>query len=229
MAPGPTSPAIGAGDPATCQSSSGGSAINNLDQRGVSRRVDVRLSCDIGAHDTGGAIALAKGWNLIGLPLQSSGTGSAAGLISNVNSQLGSGTVTTLATYSHGAFHLYVAGYTADQPLMASQGIFILSNSAGQWLVPGTAYTSGQPVNLQAGWNLVSAPYPYHGLNGDDIKGEIGQIGSTGCGLKEVAVFSGGSYQIYTPSNGPAGAAFHVSNLLGMFLQCANVFSWTPS
>jgi hypothetical protein len=49
-APLPGSPVIDAGSPSDCQ----GSEIGDLDQRGRSRAAATRLSCDIGADDTGG-------------------------------------------------------------------------------------------------------------------------------------------------------------------------------
>jgi hypothetical protein len=45
-----SSPAIGHGDPATCQSA----FVLSKDQRGSARRVASRGACDIGAYDTGG-------------------------------------------------------------------------------------------------------------------------------------------------------------------------------
>jgi hypothetical protein len=45
-----SSPAIGHGDPATCQSA----WVLSKDQRGSARRVSSRGTCDIGAYDTGG-------------------------------------------------------------------------------------------------------------------------------------------------------------------------------
>jgi adhesin/invasin len=52
MALGTGSPAIGAGSAATCQAT----GVGNLDQRGLSRRADVRGRCDIGAYDTRGYV-----------------------------------------------------------------------------------------------------------------------------------------------------------------------------
>jgi hypothetical protein len=219
------SPAIGAGDPSACGPSG---LLANLDQRGYPRNADTRSACDIGAYDTGGPIAIAKGWNLIGIPTQSSTTATASGLLGSLNgaSALGANAVTALATYTHGRFALYVRNYTSDQSLSPAQGVFILSSKAGSWMSPGTAaYASGQPVNLQPGWNLEAAPFPYAGLNGDSISGEIG----TACGLQEIATYTGGSYQVYMPSGGPAGAGFHVPITDGMWIECTNTYTWTPS
>ena len=45
------SPAINNGDATDCQTT----PVNNLDQRHQSRHATTRLTCDIGAYDTGGA------------------------------------------------------------------------------------------------------------------------------------------------------------------------------
>jgi hypothetical protein len=44
------SPAIGAGNPADCETA----PVNDLDQRGAKRNAKTRHTCDIGAYDTGG-------------------------------------------------------------------------------------------------------------------------------------------------------------------------------
>jgi hypothetical protein len=127
-----------------------------------------------------------------------------------------------------------VPGYTANQTLAASQGIFVLSGTAGQWnpwAMPGaTAYGSGQvQVNLIPGWNLVYAPDVYRGLNGDDISREIGPGGTNPCGLQEVVAYVSGSYQTYTPTGGPVGTGFHVPTTIGMWIACSKAYVWTPS
>jgi hypothetical protein len=216
--------AIGHGDTGSCTAS----PINNLDQRGFSRNATSRNACDVGAYDTN-ALTIAKGWNLIGVPLQSAGTSTASGLLSSLNGQVGTTAISALATYANGRFRLYVPSYTAGQNLSASQGIFVLSSKAGSWTPPGTAYASGQMVSLQRGWNLAASPSPYGGLNGDGIKSEIGASGAGGCGLQEIATYSGGAYHVYTPSGGPTGAGFHVPVTAGMWIECANAYQWNPS
>jgi hypothetical protein len=57
VAPQPSSPAIAAADPATCQAA----PISDLDQRGHQRQADTRNTCDIGAYDTGGGSAPPSG------------------------------------------------------------------------------------------------------------------------------------------------------------------------
>lgn len=225
--------AHGAGNAALCQYHTSPNAVNNLDQRGSPRHADIRHSCDVGAYDTGSYIQVRLGWNLISIPFYIAGTpgpGSAGSLVSSLDSQLGSSTaIGALATYADDAFHLYVPGYSAEQTLGSNQGLFVLSRMDGEWLPPGTPYTSSQQVNLQPGWNMVAVPYvssstPYGGLNGDDIDVALART----CGLQEVATYVNGSYQTYTPGAGPAGTAFHVPSTLGMWIECTKAYAWTP-
>lgn len=78
------------------------------------------------------------------VPLQSSSTSTADGLLSSLNGQLESSAVSAPATYTNRRFRVYVSPYTASQSLSPSQGVFVLSSKARTWTPPGTAYTSGQ-------------------------------------------------------------------------------------
>src|SRR5581483_5601332 len=102
-------------------------------------------------------------------PLQPTTAWTAGSLLASLNgsSALGGNAVQAIATYVNGRFRLYVPSYTADQSLTAAQGIFVLSRTAGTWLPSGDADGSRPTVTLKPGWNLVAAPYPYAGLNGD--------------------------------------------------------------
>jgi len=53
MALQPGSPAIGAGDAATCESLVGPTGVTDTDQRGQPRNAAARGACDLGAYDTG--------------------------------------------------------------------------------------------------------------------------------------------------------------------------------
>jgi hypothetical protein len=223
MALGLNSPAIGAGSPGICT----GPLVNNQDQRGFSRNASGRHGCDIGAYDTGGSIPISKGWNLIDGVLYNGSPTSATGLATSVNNQVGSNAVGAVATYGHGRFAVYVPGYSADQTLAAGQGVFVLSAKAGSWLPPGSPFTgSNEPqVQLDPGWNLVAAPYPYRGLDGVLIDGELGPAAPSGCGMQEVATYGSGSYAAFL--HGATGS-FHVAAPAGMWVECTQAYAWTP-
>jgi hypothetical protein len=83
----------------------------------------------------------------------------------------------------------------------------------------GNTYTSSQLVSLSAGWNLVAAPYPTHGVMTDAIAGQVGPA------VTEIATYSNGSYRVYVPG---MGSPFLVTASSGMWIACTSPTVWTP-
>jgi hypothetical protein len=175
-------------------------------------------------------IPITASWNLIDLPVHDSTLTSLSVLVSSLNGQLGAGSATVGAIYANGRFSLYVPGYSADVPLSSTSGIFIRSTRAGTWnglqTVTGSSfYTSGQPVSLTPGWNLVGVPYPPQGLNASTIATEIDPACNPGpCRVKEIAIYTGGSYQTYLPG----GTDLNVPATAGVWIEMSTSTSWTP-
>jgi hypothetical protein len=167
------------------------------------------------------AVTVNQGWNLIDIPVANGNITTASTLLTSMNSpgQLGAGAISLVGTYRQGRWNLFIPDYTADQALNASQGIFVLSQATGTWSPPGTAFTSGQSVNLSPGWNLVAAPYPSTGLSTSTIATEI-----PGCGLQEIALYTGGGYQVWLPTSIP----MTVSAASGLWIDCASSTQWSP-
>jgi RHS repeat-associated protein len=168
-----------------------------------------------------GAVTIYQGWNLISVPVQDSALHTVSGLVSSLTASLGSGSVKVVSIYNNGRFSVYVPGYSPDQPLTASEGVFVLTTTSGTWSPSGNPYSSGQPADLHPGWNLVAAPYPGTGLNGSDINAQIGPT----CSLQEVVTYTGSGYQTYLP--GQSGS-FHGPATAGMWVLCGKGSSWTP-
>jgi hypothetical protein len=173
---------------------------------------------------TGGSsaptVSIAAGWNLVDLPSSGSGIRTAADLVTSLNGSLGAGAISLIATYANGRYSTYLPGYSTPQALSSTQGIYVLSTTSGTWAPPGSAYTSGQAIALLAGWNLVAAPFPAAGLVTTAIATE-----AAGCSVQTIVVYQNGSYQSWTPVATP----FTVPSTAGMWLQCANSSTWTPS
>lgn len=166
---------------------------------------------------------VTQGWNLIALPLQSASLASASGLAGSLNGSLGPSDITAVATYTSGRFSMYVAGYSADEALSPTQGVFVLSTKAGTWRWPtGSGFTTAQPLSLAGGWNLVAMPYPVYGLTTDTIASEIGSSK-----ISEIAMFANGTYKTWTPTQG-AGSAFLVPAFSGVWIECTTATTWTP-
>jgi hypothetical protein len=174
-------------------------------------------------------VSIAPGWNLISAPVQSGSLTTLSGVVSSLNAAFGAGSITVSATYNNGRFALYIPGYSSDQNLIPSQGIFVYSTHAGtgSWAPAGATYVSSQPVQLRPGWNLVAAPYPLSGLSAGAIASQIDPACSTGsCSVKEIATYSGGSYATYTP--GSAATTLTVSATSGVWIEMSAAATWNP-
>jgi hypothetical protein len=190
------------------------------------------VHCDIGSFEVAGVpVPIVVGWNLLNLPVHDPTLTRMSGLITALNSQLGLGSATVGALYGNGRFSLYVPGYSADVPLSSTSGIFIRSTKAGTWnglqTVAGSSfYTAGQPVSLASGWNLVGVPYPAQGLKASAMATEIDPAcAAPPCSVKEIAIFSGGSYQTYIPG----GTDLSVPATAGVWIEMSTGTTWTPT
>ncbi|HZT96878.1 MAG TPA: hypothetical protein VFB34_08580, partial [Chloroflexota bacterium] len=130
----------------------------------------------VAAQPFGGAstsIPVYSGWNLLGLP--TSGLGSADALANDMQrkGQLPSGSVQALVTFRNGIWNATVPGYTADQPLTRTEGIYLLSGSSGSYAPTGQPYTSPASLTFQSGWNLVAPTWPNPGLTTDAMFNQI--------------------------------------------------------
>jgi hypothetical protein len=173
--------------------------------------------------------SIAPGWNLISAPVQSGSLTTLSGVVASLNAALGSGSISVAATYGKGRFALYVPGYSTNQSLTPSQGIFVYDTRAGtgSWSPAGTAYASGQSVALRPGWNLVAAPYPLSGMSAASIATQIDSTCSSGpCSVKEIARYFGGAYTTYLPGSG--STPFTVSATSGMWIQMNVAATWNP-
>jgi hypothetical protein len=164
-------------------------------------------------------VPLVSGWNLVSVPLAGSAAHSMAALAASVDVSLGTGRVKAVATYTHGRFSLYVPGYTSNQGIAPSTGVFLLAASCGSWQDGGARYLVGQPAQLERGWNLVAVPYPATGMNASTIATE-----ASDCSVQEIAAYSGGSYQVWTPGQPDVT----IPATRGLWLLCQNAAVWTP-
>jgi hypothetical protein len=182
----------------------------------------VHLAALAGVGGGSSSVPINKGWNLINVPLQDTGIGSLAAVVADMNAmgQLGPGVITVASSYTNGRFNLYVPGYSADQS--ATSGIFVYATKSGTWNPAGTAYTAGQTVALQPGWNLTAAPFPIAGISASAVYAEA----NVTCGVKEVAIYSGGAYSTWMPGQ---TADVQIPNTSGMWIECASAGAWTPT
>ncbi len=125
-----------------------------------------------GASD---AVTINPGWNLIGVP--SSGISTVSQLASDMQrkGQLPSGSVQAVVTFRNGVWTASVPGYTADQSLYRTDGIFLLSNvsSPALYTPTGSPYKTPAPVSFTSGWNLKAPTWANPGLTTDSMFNQI--------------------------------------------------------
>jgi hypothetical protein len=178
-------------------------------------------SLSIPTSSTNVSVSIRNGWNQIDVPVTGS-VATASGLVASMNTtgQLGSGAVTIASTYSNGRYNLYVPGYSGDQMLSSTQGVFVLSTVAGTWSVSGGAPSNGS-IALSPGWNLVAAPGRAAGETSVTIAAQV----SAGCNLEEVATYTSTGYSVWTPT---APTSFAVPTTAGVWMECKATGAWSP-
>jgi hypothetical protein len=176
-----------------------------------------------------GGITITTGWNLLDLPLQDPTISSLGTLIAALNEpgQLGSGAVSVATVYTGGRFAMYLPGYSQDQALAPTQGVYVLSTVSGTWTPSGSAYSGLMRVPLEPGWNLVAFPSEPNGLMTStivqDVQGSYTPSPAPYGLVREIAVYGGGPYQTYIPGVSRPLAA---QSTRGLWIQSSSEVVW---
>jgi hypothetical protein len=195
-----------------------------------------------GASD---AVTIRKGWTLIGVPV--AGITSTTQLVANMErpGQLPTGSIVEIETYHNGYYQVWKPG-APPLPLHRTDGILILSKTAGTWTPTGLPYTSAPTITLNPGWNLVATTYPNPGLSTDSIYNQI--AAETGACTASVltnqpcsptitqikALDANGQYLVWTPAapdaNGNATWPQTRGNLIpftsGIWIYAVRPLTW---
>jgi hypothetical protein len=196
-----------------------------------------------GATDT---VAIQKGWNLISVP--ASGIANTNVLTADMTrkGQLPAASVQEEATYHGGHWNLTIPGYSGNQTLSLTEGVFVLSSADKQnWTPTGNVYTSPPTVHFGVGWNLVAPTWPNPGVMTDAMLNQIEaenhsctvDASNPACAptVSEIAPYASGSYLEWRPaaaSNGHAtwpqtmGDSVPFTN--GMWVQSTKPLDWIP-
>jgi hypothetical protein len=163
---------------------------------------------------------LAAGWTLLDVPVQS-GVTTLGGLVGSLDGSVGAGTVREAVVYHAGQEQVYVPDYSADLTLGSSDGVAVDLAAGGVWQLVGTAYTGGVQVTFTPGWNLIAVPWTSSGsLTASGLASA-----ASACGVKAVAVESGGAMHTWTSGS---QLALNLTATEGVWVQCAGSGSWTP-
>ena len=168
-------------------------------------------------------VSFHSGWNLFTLPLNPETPFTAETLLNYINAQAGGGACTEVDRWS-GKWSAYYAGLPLpDFDIVPGQGYFIKCATVANWTLEARWFTSGVPVSLQSGWNLIGVPYPT-GYTAQSLLNEINTEGGAGT-CSEVDRWDGKWSAYYAGLPLPD---FDIVPAQGYFVNCASAAAFTP-
>jgi hypothetical protein len=125
---------------------------------------------------------------------------------------------------STGMWQSFRPGVTDDFPLQLGRGAFLKVTQGTTWRVTGTALTSGVPLSLQAGLNLVGIPYSATALTAQSL---LEGIQAQGGNVTQLDGWdeSIGTWKSYKPG---ITSSFPIDNWRGYFLKAAAASTYQP-
>lgn len=168
-------------------------------------------------------ISLNAGWNLIALPLEPTNAFKAQSLLNDINGQ--GGVCDEIDRWINGGWDAHINGLPFnDFDILAGQGYFVKCSAPGTWTVEGQAVTSGVPLSLSAGWNLVGVPYPASGYTAQSL---LDGVEAQGGACTEIDRWLNGGWDAHI--DGLPFNDFPIETDEGYFLRCTQNSTFTPS
>ena len=178
---------------------------------------NIALSCVRSA-----TLSLGAGWSLMGLPLVPEISYTAQSLLSAVTSQGGS--CSEIDRWLNGGWDAHINGLPFnDFSVQAGQGYFVKCATDNDWTLQGEALTSGVPIDLQPGWNLVSLPHPAFGLSAQSV---LNSISGQGGACNEIDRWRYGGWDAHI--DGLPFNNFAVESDQGYFVKCSVASTFEP-
>ena len=178
---------------------------------------DIILSCYEEA-----TLTLNPGWNLIALPLDPETPYTAQSLLDDINSQ--GGTCNEIDQWINGGWAAHINGLPFNNfPIELGHGYFVRCDNAGSWTYQGQALTSGVPLSLNPGWNLIGVPFPPSGYQAQSLLDGITSQGGA-CGEIDGWINGGWSAHI----NGLPFNNFPIDPDQGYFVKCSVASTFVP-
>lgn len=166
---------------------------------------------------------LDPGWNLINIPLQAINPYSAQSLLDDINAQ--SGNCSEINRWFSGGWEAHINGEVFNNfDINTGEGYFVKCTLASTLRVEGTAINSGSVLNLLAGWNLVSVPYPEEGYTAQSL---LDGVNTQGGNCSEIDRWQNGGWDAHID-----GLPFNDFTILadqGYFIKCSQASNFTPS
>ena len=168
--------------------------------------------------------AMDAGWNLLALPVQSQTPLTAQALLDSLNAQSQSGNCTEVDQWLNGGWDSYLDGWGFnDFVIVPGQSYFVNCTNSFDWQLQGHALSTGVPVALEIGWNLLSVPYPATGYQAQSL---LDAVAADGGNCSEIDQWLLGGWDSYLD-----GWGFNDFDILpeqGYFLLCSTSSTFTP-
>jgi hypothetical protein len=166
------------------------------------------------AYQMEATVALAPGWNLITLPVRPDPPLTAQSMLDAIASQ--GGACTEIDRWRNGGWEAFIAGLPFNNfSIELGRGYFLRCTTALDFRVRGFELTSGVPLALTPGWNLVGIPYPPDFYSASTL---LAAIALQGGECSEVDRWQNGGWSAYVglPFND-----FAIEADKGYFLRCS--------
>ena len=168
--------------------------------------------------------AMDAGWNLLALPVQPQTPLTAQAFLDSLNAQSQSGNCTEVDQWLNGGWDSYLDGWGFnDFVIVPGQSYFVNCTNSFDWQLQGHALSTGVPVALEIGWNLLSVPYPATGYQAQSL---LDAVAADGGNCSEIDQWLLGGWDSYLD-----GWGFNDFDILpeqGYFLLCSTSSTFTP-
>jgi hypothetical protein len=180
---------------------------------------------DMGAYEVPiftASLAMAPGWNLLALPLHPLNTITAQSLLDAVHAQ--GGACSEVDRWLNGGWDAHIDGLPFnDFAIEPGNGYFLKCTTAGQWTLEGYAFTVGEPIALQPGWNLIGVPHPVSSYTAQSL---LDAIAGQGGACSEVDRWLNGGWDANI--NGLPFNDFAIEPDQGYFVRCSQTSVFAP-
>jgi hypothetical protein len=169
-----------------------------------------------------GSLSLNPGWNLMSLPLAPLDTWLAQDWLDDINDQGGS--ASEVNRWQNGRWDGHIDGLPFNNfAIELGTGYFINNSESSTWHYQGQSLTSGAPLSLQSGWNLIGVPYPTASQTAQSLLDEIAAQGGR---CSEIDRWQNGRWDGHI--DGLPFNNFTLDPTAGYFLKCTQTSAFTP-
>lgn len=179
---------------------------------------------------TGGAtvtqsVALASGWNLVGLPLQPSATVTASSACASLDSSGGTGTAIEVDRWNSGGWEPHLCAIPGhDFTLASPDGFAIRVTRPTIWTVTGTPFDGPLTATMGGGWSLVGARSPVAPTTSTGLLSSLSARAGGTAPVSEIARWQAGQWE--SALAGLPVNRFEIASGRAYFVRAPAAFTW---